>query len=225
MKFAVVSDIHSNLHALHAAEEVINENDVEMVVCAGDIIGYGAFPNECCEIVRKLAGYCVFGNHEVSALTRDTIWMNPHAAKASTWTSEVLNQDSRDYLLTIEQCAKFESSGARVAMYHGSTESVVEYVYEDDTRGSMLSSVDADILILGHTHIPYMRKFGSGLIVNPGSIGQPRDGDPRGSLAIIDSGARVCSIIRFDYDIESAWTAIVSAGLPDYLGERLFIGR
>ncbi len=225
MKFAVISDIHSNLHALQAAQDVIRENDVEMVVCAGDIIGYGAFPNECCEIVKKLTRHCIFGNHEVSALTRDTIWMNPYAAKASKWTSDELSQDSRDYLTSIEQCAKFESAGARVAMYHGSIESVVEYVYEDDTRGSMLSGADADILILGHTHIPYMKKFGSGLIMNPGSVGQPRDGDPRGSLAIIDPGARTCSLVRFDYDIESAWTAIVSAGLPDYLGERLFIGK
>jgi len=225
MKFAVLSDIHSNLHALQAAQEVIKENDVEMVVCAGDIIGYGAFPNECCEIVKKLARHCIFGNHEVSVLTRDTIWMNPYAAKASKWTSDVLNQDSRDYLLSIEQCAKFESTGARVAMCHGSIDSVVEYVYEDDTRDSMLSNVGADILILGHTHIPYMKRFGSGLILNPGSVGQPRDGNPRGSLAVLDPEASTCSIIRFDYDIESAWTAIVSAGLPDYLGERLFIGR
>lgn len=225
MKFAVVSDIHSNLHALQAAREVIKDNDVEMVICAGDIIGYGAFPNECCEIVKKLARHCIFGNHEVSALMRDTIWMNPHAAKASKWTSDVLNQDSRDYLLSLEQCALFESAGARVAMCHGSIGSVVEYVYEGDTRGSMLSSVGADILILGHTHIPYMKRLGSGLILNPGSVGQPRDGNPRGSLAVLDPEARTCSIIRFDYDIESAWTAIVSAGLPDYLGERLFIGR
>ena len=225
MKFAVVSDIHSNLHALRKALEVIKENDVEMVVCAGDIIGYGAFPNECCEIVKKSARYCVFGNHEVSALTRDTIWMNPHAAKASDWTSDVLSQESRDYLLSIEQRIEFEFEGARVSMCHGSIESVVEYVYESDTNASMLSSADADILLLGHTHIPYMKKFGAGLVLNPGSVGQPRDGDPRGSLAILDPKASTCSIIRFDYDIEAAWTAIVSAGLPDYLGERLFMGK
>jgi len=225
MKFAVVSDIHSNLHALQAAQEVIKENHVDMVVCAGDIIGYGAFPNECCEIVKRLAVHCIFGNHEVSALTRDTIWMNPYAAKASKWTSDVLNQDSRDYLASIEQCAKFESSGARVAMCHGSLESVVEYVYEGDARESMLTSAGSDILILGHTHIPYMKKFGSSLILNPGSIGQPRDGDPKGSLAVIDTATRISSIIRFDYDIEAAWSAIVSAGLPDYLGERLFLGK
>jgi predicted phosphodiesterase len=151
--------------------------------------------------------------------------MNPYAAKASKWTSEELNQESKDYLLSIEQCAKFESADTRVAVCHGSIGSVIEYVYEDDTRDSMLSSVDADILILGHTHIPYMKKFGSGLILNPGSVGQPRDGNPRGSLAVIDLESRTSSIIRFDYDIESAWMAIVSAGLPDYLGERLFIGR
>ena len=225
MKFAVLSDIHSNLHALRAAQDEIKENDIEMVVCAGDIVGYGAFPNECCEIVKRLTKHCIFGNHEVSALSRDTIWMNPHAAKASKWTSDVLNEESRDYLLSIEQNAMFESAGARVAMCHGSIESVEEYVYESDTRDSMLSSVRADILILGHTHIPYMKKFGSGLILNPGSVGQPRDGDPRGSLAVLDPQARMCSIIRFDYDIEAAWTAIVSAGLPDYLGERLFIGK
>lgn len=225
MKIAVLSDIHSNLHALQAAQEVIIENNVEMVVCAGDIVGYGAFPNECCEIIKKLTRHCIFGNHEVSALTRDTIWMNPYAAKASKWTSDELNQDSRDYLTSIEQSAKFETAGTRVAMHHGSIGSVVEYVYEDDAKSSMLSSADADILILGHTHIPYMKKFGSGLILNPGSVGQPRDGNPKGSLAVLDPETSTCSMIRFDYDIESAWTAIVSAGLPDYLGERLFIGR
>lgn len=224
MKIAVLSDIHSNLPALQAAQEVLNKAGVGKVLCAGDVVGYGASPNECCEIVRGLASHCVLGNHEESVLTRDTSRMTVYAARASEWTSGVLDRESRDYLITFKDQAKIESEGSRIVMCHGSIQDIWQYVEEHEAQESMLSKSGADILIMGHTHRPYVRRFSSGMILNPGSVGQPRDGDPRGSLAVVDSRERDYRIVRFEYDIEAARAAIISAGLPDFLWERLFFG-
>lgn len=225
MKLAILADIHSNLHALKVVSEEITKANIDLVACAGDIVGYGANPNECCTIVRDSAKHIVFGNHERAALTRDTIWMNPHAAKASAWTADALNAGSRSFLSRLELESRFDLSSKSVAMFHGSVGSDIEYVYEDNLSDDLLSKANADILILAHTHVPYVRRFRSGLILNPGSVGQPRDGDPRASFAVYDSEDDSCVIRRVKYDVEGAYEAILSRGLPEFLAERLFFGR
>jgi putative phosphoesterase len=121
--------------------------------------------------------------------------------------------------------ARFKVAGLEVAMHHGSVESCTEYVFEEDATESMLTRARCGLLILGHTHAPYVRRFPSGLIVNPGSVGQPRDGDPRASYALLDTDSHECEILRLDYDIDKAASAIESAGLPRFLADRLSVGR
>lgn len=225
MKLAILADIHSNLHALEAVHEELKKARVDMVACAGDIVGYGANPNECCALVRSLSHHLVFGNHERAALTRDTIWMNPHAARASAWTSDALSSDSREFLGQLELESRFDLPERRVAMFHGSVGSDIEYVFEDQLNDGLLSKAGVDILILGHTHVPYVRRFRNGLVLNPGSVGQPRDGDSRASFGIYDSDEDSCVIRRIKYDVEGAYEAILSRGLPEFLAERLFFGR
>lgn len=225
MKLAVLADIHSNLHALKVVSEEIKKARADQVACAGDIVGYGAHPNECCVIVKGIAQHTVFGNHERAALTRDTIWMNPHAARASSWTSDALSQDSKNFLSKLELESRFDVLAKKVAMFHGSVGSDIEYVYEDNLSDDLLSKADSDILVLAHTHVPYVRRFRNGLILNPGSVGQPRDGDRRASFAIYDSDDDSCVIRRVEYDFEGAYEAILSRGLPEFLAERLFFGR
>ncbi|OGS56446.1 MAG: hypothetical protein A3K60_04590 [Euryarchaeota archaeon RBG_19FT_COMBO_56_21] len=225
MKIAVVSDIHSNLQALEAVLADIRKADVDQVLCAGDIVGYGANPNECCRLVSKVAEHAVFGNHELAALTGDTIWMNKHAAEAAIWTRETLDQVSRDYLSQLELAVQLDLSGRRVAMYHGSVDSAIEYVYEDELSLDLFERAEADVLILGHTHVPYVVRFEHGLAVNPGSVGQPRDLDPRASYAILDPPRLTCDIRRVDYNVEEAVASIRATRLPAFLAERLLMGR
>lgn len=224
MRLAVISDIHSNLHALNAVIEAIQGTEVDLVVCAGDIVGYGAFPNECCRILKNLSNHVVFGNHDIAALTEDTTWMNPDAAKAALWTARNLSTRSRHYLESLKIETSLESDKMKTRIFHGSPRSVAEYVYEEDAGEGMLDAEEVDLLVLGHTHVPFVKSFGDRLIVNPGSVGQPRDHDSRASWALIDTKSKTCSIQRVSYDIGSAAEAIDAAGLPGFLAARLFSG-
>lgn len=224
MRLAVISDIHSNLHALNAVIETIQGYKVDLVACAGDIVGYGAFPNECCEILKGISNHVVFGNHDIAALTEDTTWMNPDAAKAALWTARTISNSSRQYLESLKIETILESNKTKTRIFHGSPRSVVEYVYEEDAGEDMLDAEEVDLLVLGHTHVPFVKSFGDRLIVNPGSVGQPRDHDSRASWALVDTESKTCSIQRVKYDIGSAAAAIDAAGLPRFLATRLFSG-
>jgi len=224
MRVAILSDIHSNLQALYAVLAELESDPPETVLCAGDIVGYGANPNECCEIASRRCSKVVLGNHDHSAITGDTYLMNPYAARASAWTAKMLSGSSREFLASLPREEHFVLGGMRVAMYHGSPRSMSEYIYESDLDGLALDDAGADVVIMGHTHVPYVRRVGRVLVVNPGSVGQPRDSDPRASFAVLDTLAGNCQIRRLDYDIPGAARAIASAGLPALLGERLYSG-
>jgi putative phosphoesterase len=224
-RVAVIADIHSNLQALEAVVARIEDLGVEDVLCAGDVVGYGARPNECCAIVERVSGLTVYGNHEIAALTGDIIWMNPHAAKAAVWTSKMLNQASLDFLSQLELEGRLRLDEKLLAMYHGSVDSAVQYVHEDQVDDSLLERAKCDILILGHTHVPYTRRLAKGLVVNPGSVGQPRDRDPRASFAVLDTNGPEAVIERVAYDTSATWKDIMDAGLPEFLAERLLMGR
>ncbi|MBU0624243.1 MAG: metallophosphatase family protein [Candidatus Thermoplasmatota archaeon] len=225
MKLAIVADIHSNLQALKAVMGEIERAEIDQVVCAGDIVGYGANPNECCHIVGDAAAHAVLGNHEISALTKDATGMNPHAATASRWTASALGEGSRKLLGSLEIESKFEAGDMKIAMYHGSVGSATKYVFEDEINEDIVRSSGSGLLILGHTHVPYVKDFGSMMAINPGSVGQPRDGDPKASYAVLDTSRRSCLVRRVGYDIGGASDAILAAGLPRVLAERLFLGR
>ena len=224
MKLAIISDIHSNLHALEAVKEAIDRAGTDEVVCAGDVVGYGAFPNECCQIVRKLASNTVLGNHDLACLRRDPSRMNPYAAKAILWTADRLNDESQQFIHSLREEHKFAIEGVRFSMFHGSPSSVDEYVFEQDVDESLVEAGGGDVLILGHTHVPLVMRLRTGLFVNPGAVGQPRDGEWKASYAVFDTETRKCEVKREEYDLQAAAEAIRSAGLPGLLAERLFYG-
>lgn len=226
MKLAILSDIHSNIHALKSVEAELKDiGDIDGTLCAGDIVGYGAFPNECCRAMSAISKHIVLGNHDLAVLDRDTSFMNPYAAKAVLWTSSNLDDDSRRWLHSLDAEVRFQAAGLNAAVYHGSVGSSTEYVYEEGATESLLKRARCELLVLGHTHVPYVKRFSSGLIVNPGSVGQPRDGNPRASYAVLDTDSRECEILRLDYDIDKAAGAIEAAGLPMLLADRLHAGR
>ena len=224
MKLAIISDVHSNLHALEAVLNEINRFTPEMTVCAGDVVGYGAYPNECCELLRERTSKIVRGNHDRAVLDRDPSGANPYAARAILWTSDVIKADSRKYLESLGIESRFSFGGRTVAMFHGSPSDPDEYVFEYDVDDDLLRSAEADVLILGHTHVPCVKKLSRGLFINPGSVGQPRDGEWKASFAILDTDTNECIIERVPYDLGGATEAIRNANLPGILAERLFYG-
>ncbi len=221
MKIGLISDVHSNAPALKEVIRYLEDAGVDKIVHAGDAIGYNPFPNEVVRMLtdKKVEG--ISGNHEIILFTGDTTRANVHAEMASNWTKRVLTPDSSRYLSRLDHSMKFRVEGVRVAVYHGSPSSPWKYVYEDAASGDLLKEAGADILVLGHTHIPYIKHLKPGLIVNPGSVGQPRDRNWRTSFAILETDKMNAEILRLPYDVESVISKIHEVGLPSALANRL----
>lgn len=230
MKIAIISDIHSNLEALQGVLKDIERWKVDKTLCCGDIIGYGANPNEVVEIVKEKHIPCVLGNHDFSAVRLESLEkFNPYAQKALRWTHDHTKDENLGFLSQLPRMYKDKFDNAKVVLIHGSPiDELFDYVYpitSDEVLKSFLQKAKADILILGHTHIPFIRRIGVDLVINPGSVGQPRDGVLTASYTLIDTEVRSAGIYRVNYDIDSAARKIVEAGLPRYLADRLFQGR
>ncbi len=233
MRIAIISDIHSNLEALEKSLELIKEKSVDEILCLGDIIGYGANPNECIDLVRQTTPYVLLGNHdEAAAELSKTEYFNPFARMAAEWTNRELTDENRHFIHGL----RFTLSHDNLFFVHASPHEPEEWHY-------ILSPADAQfnfqyflqpICFVGHSHVPGLfcediwtqevvpeKKF----IVNVGSIGQPRDNDWRLSFGIFDTEEWRYENIRAEYDVTSAAAKIRKAGLPKPLAERLFVGR
>lgn len=240
MRHAVISDIHANLHALDSVLEDIEQQDVQNYICLGDIVGYGAFPNECVKRVSDLGFTTVAGNHDYAALEKIGIEHFNALAKTTTiWTRDNLNEESVDFLNGIPLV---EDMGD-MSVVHGSYYSpeLFDYVQTSYDAHLSLSRLNGRVCFIGHSHIPvafiqdrYITYSmdtevsvprGGKVLVNVGSVGQPRDQNPRASYAIYDDELDRIWIRRVCYDIEGAIAAIRSEGLPSLLGERLRLGR
>ena len=229
MHVLVISDIHSNLTALEKVLSVAGKYDA--VWCLGDIVGYGPDPNECIAVVRDLPNLvCVRGNHDAATLGEvDQHTFNHEASIAISWTKRVLSAQSQGFLLQLPETEKMDA----VTLVHGSPRNPVwDYVMDYMTALRMFQFFDNQICMLGHTHVPafwvenesnskknlvldFQKKPIQGrVIVNPGSVGQPRDHDPRASFALFDTEKLTWELRRVEYDIESVQQRIKKAGLP-----------
>jgi len=219
MLLALISDIHSNLPALKAVFEGIESTGAEEIVCCGDIVGYNSFPSECFLELRKRGIESVMGNHDYAALSGDTKGFNHYAVEAIEWTRKNFDTSKLSALPT-----KIERYGALFT--HGSPRSIFEYIFPDSPRDFLESIIDLkrDFIVLGHTHIPMRIETKKGIYINPGSVGQPRDGDPRSSFAILDTESKKVEFHRVGYDIDETAEHNRRAGLPEYLSERLYHG-
>ena len=182
---AFISDVHSNLEALEA---VLDEVGKLKVFCAGDIVGYGASPNEVVRILRGVGATCVLGNHDRAALDGDAGEFNPRAAVAAMWTSRQLTDESREFLGSLPTHLSAQVGGKAVYMTHGSPDDPMwEYVRpstHSDLFDYYLEKVHVDVIALGHTHLAFQwRSESGGVVFNPGSVGQPRNGDRRAAFA------------------------------------------
>jgi diadenosine tetraphosphatase ApaH/serine/threonine PP2A family protein phosphatase len=239
VRAAVISDVHGNLAALEAVLAAIDESAPDELWCLGDLVGYGARPNECCTNVRRRSTICLAGNHDLAVRgTIDLIEFSGDAGIAARWTRDVLAEESLAYLNTLEP------SGAAhgVELYHGSARDPVwEYVLSDDAALITFVLTESQVVLVGHSHVAlHLSAAGAGglapdgtrvelgderQLLNPGSVGQPRDGDPRAAWLELDLDAATATFHRVTYDVERTQSEIRAAGLPDILAERLAHGQ
>ncbi len=221
MRIALLADIHANLPALEAVLRDVDNLGVDAIWVAGDIVGYNPWPNEVIHVLRERKVRAIRGNHDRAALTGDTSWFNELAAAAIRWTRIVLTPSSVGYLKLLEDRTRVNVPEGVVALYHGSPRNDDEYVMPWAVDEALMRMAKAHFVVLGHTHVPMAYSSRFGVLVNPGSVGQPRDRDPRAAWALLDTWNRGVLQRHVPYDIGAVVAAIGKAGLPPELGQRL----
>ena len=241
MKYGLIADIHSNLEAL---KTVIRELKVEKIICLGDLVGYGPDPNECINRVKALNGPVIAGNHDKAATGEMEItWFNRDAQDAILWTKDMLTEENLEYLKKLSPAADFED----FSIVHGSLrEPLEEYITSLYEALPTFERMVKPLLFIGHSHVPLcivQKKEGDfdgwmlednqkisvseyqKVIINPGGVGQPRDGDPRASYGIYDLETRIFQLHRIPYDFKTTQEKMRKVNLPPFLIERLAYGR
>jgi diadenosine tetraphosphatase ApaH/serine/threonine PP2A family protein phosphatase len=241
VRIAVFSDIHSNLHALEAVLADIDRESVDELWCLGDLVGYGPRPNECVDLTRSRASLSLCGNHDLAVLgTLDIAEFSGDAAEAARWTRGVLGDAEREWLASLEPTA--ERSGAD--LFHGSPRDPVwDYVLSEEVAQASLARTTAPLVLVGHSHVALAIAWDGTVLegglapagtdealgerrwlLNPGSVGQPRDGDPRAAWLLVDKEAGRASFRRVEYAVETTQSEMREAGLPPTLAARLAHG-
>ncbi|MEW6070117.1 MAG: metallophosphoesterase family protein [Candidatus Thermoplasmatota archaeon] len=223
MKLGIIADVHSNLPALEVALDALELEKVDKIIHAGDVVGYNPYPNEVIEIFKERKILSILGNHDRAVLAQDTLGLNIYAAQAVLWTIDQLLDKSLEYLKTLKTREKL-SLEAELSIIHGSPWNDDEYVYEHELTPKFLEEVGTEILIYGHTHVPCVKRFGNGIIINPGSVGQPRDGNSRASYAVLDLATKEVKLQRVIYNTRAVMEKILKEGLPEFLAQRLALG-
>jgi putative phosphoesterase len=235
-RVAVITDIHANLPALQAALARIDELRVDALYCGGDLVGYGPHPNEVCALIAERAIPTIYGNYDY-AIARDLddcgcAYVTPHdrelGQRSVEWTLAHADQASKDYMRTLPFDLRFTVGETDVHLVHGSPRKVNEYLFEDKPASlyeRLAAAEDADVLVFGHTHKPWVREYGGVLFVNCGSVGKPKDGDPRGAFAMLEAdGSTVrVSIERVDYDAAEVAREVAEVGLPTEFADKLVL--
>jgi len=232
MRIAILSDIHSNLPALKRALSIIDEQRIDKVYCLGDIVGYGGDPNECVELIRKRAVIPLAGNHDLACLDPGKHrFLPPDGRIVADWTNSVLTADNRRFLSALALvehtsfCTLVHSSPHKPHEWH--------YILSLEQAHPQFDHFSTPLCFIGHTHVPFIcgddlktltvRKE-QRFLINVGSVGQPRDGNPQLSFGIFDTAHWTYENIRADYDIGQAVKSIQANRLPPSLGKRLVLG-
>jgi len=227
MLVALMADIHSNFPALKAVLAKIDELGVEKIFCCGDVIGYASMPNQCIKEIIKRKIACVMGNHELALLDKKLLgWFNDKAIEALLWHEKNLEDFAWRWLKKLGLKKKIKANNKKFLLCHGSPESCLEYVYfvSDEILEHWLCKYKVNTITLGHTHIPLIKKTKQGLLLNPGSVGQPRDGNNKASFALLNTATMEAEIVRVAYDIDEIARDIRQKGLPEFFAERLYEG-
>jgi predicted phosphodiesterase len=240
MRFAIFGDIHANLHALQAVLSDAKTQLCTHYVCLGDIVGYNAFPKECLKIVRDMECPVVKGNHdEQASMITEKDGFNPLAEEAINWTRDQLSEEDKNWLRSL----RLQRQVRDFTIVHATLDTPHKwgYVFNQLDAAASFSYQHTAVCFIGHTHTPraYVRdssvrtvpldilalQQGKKYLINVGSVGQPRDGDSRAAYCIYDTNTNEIELRRIEYDIEGAQNAIIEAGLPAKLADRLDVGR
>lgn len=244
MRYLIISDIHGNLAAFDAVLAHVDMDTIDQIWCLGDVVGYGPCPNECIARLREFPNhYCVAGNHDWAAIDRiDTVEFNPIAQEACRWTSRQLTPENRAYLENLHT----RIIQGNCTIVHGSPrEPIWEYIIYPSTAQLNFQFFDTQLCFVGHTHAPAIFEEETSthgfeitipapnvaieigverLIINPGSVGQPRDGDPWAAYMIFDQDKNVLEYYRIPYDLQLTQRLMTEKGLPESLISRLSLG-
>jgi len=243
-RYGIIADIHSNLAALRAVLDALAEEDVELILCAGDIVGYGPSPCEVIEALRALPVESIRGNHDRYALGEDSEQIRAATAEAVEYTRRVLTPGCRQFLQGLKDTMLYKD---RVLLFHGSLRNRDEYVLTPEAAVASMRLLRSDfagiyLAFFGHTHLPtfigngkFSREVEPGYTVklkpmtpyifNPGSVGQPRDGNPDAAYAVLDLAERTLTFRRVPYNIDDTRQKVLEAGLQRHLGDRLRLGK
>jgi diadenosine tetraphosphatase ApaH/serine/threonine PP2A family protein phosphatase len=240
-RVAVISDIHANWHALEAVLEAVEQEQPDELWCLGDLVGYGPRPNPCCAAMERRAALCLAGNHDLGVLGElDLADFTGDAVEAARWTRGVLAEGSRAYLESLRPTARREG----VELFHASPRDPVwDYVLTPEAAAAALELTEEPLVLVGHSHVPLAIALEDGalagglapegtevdlsggrFLLNPGSVGQPRDGDPRAAWLLVDFESRRAWFGRAEYPVELTQAEIRERGLPNALAERLAHG-
>jgi putative phosphoesterase len=231
---AVITDIHANLPALEASLERIEELGIERVYCGGDLVGYGPHPNEVCALIEERGIPTIYGNYDY-AIARDLddcgcAYVDQHdrelGQRSVEWTLAHTDRRSKDFMGGLPFELRLSVGENSVHLVHGSPRKVNEYLFEEKPSSlyeRLAAAEDADTLVFGHTHKPWVREHGGVLFVNCGSVGKPKDGDPRAAFAVLRPGAGHpgITIERVRYEAEAVAREVAAAGLPEEYADKL----
>jgi predicted phosphodiesterase len=242
MRYGIIGDIHSNLEALQAVLQALSLEHVDEYLCVGDIVGYGADPQECIDRVKERVSITVAGNHDQAAVELfPALYFNSYAQKAISWTKKNISGSGKDYLRSLRLIYQNKD----LTLAHGSLSSPEDFKYitEPGVLGSTFDLLEGNICFIGHTHtagifiqdgaghnrpckaLRQNIEKGNKYVVNVGSTGQPRDCDPRASYCIYDTAGKEVGLERVGYDVHLARKKIIERGLPHLLGDRLLLGQ
>jgi putative phosphoesterase len=218
MQLGVISDIHGNRVALEAVLKSMPR--VDRLVCAGDVVGYNPWPADCVATVRERDVPTVMGNHDRAVASGTAFRFNEAARAGVEYARDQLDDEAMAWLADLPD-ERLLLDG-KVKLVHGHPDDPDRYTYPRDFAPGLLD--DEDVLIMGHTHVQHHEVFAEGIVLNPGSVGQPRDGDPDAAYSVVDLDALTVDEYRVEYDIDRVADAIEDAGLPSRLGRRLYDG-
>jgi len=236
MRIAVIADIHSNIFSLNEILLDIDNRNVDMVICLGDLVGYATYPNEVIDTIRENRILTIKGNYDEAVgeelMACGCDYPDPkdleNAGISLNWTIDETREDNKKFLkgLPMEVTMGFE--GRTVKFVHGSPRKINEYLKENSKEAEeVMADFEEDILICGHTHKPYFKMYGDKLLVNAGSAGKPKAGTPKANYVVIDSNAKTpnVEIYEVDYEFEKTAKAIEEAGLPQEFADILRTGK
>ena len=243
MRYALLGDIHGNTEALTVVLAAIRDAQVDKVICLGDVVGYGAEPVACLNMIRGLKCDVIAGNHDWAAVGKLSIdCFNAYAKAAAIWTREQLDDEQKAWLADLPLTMTYEHCAVAHGTFHQPEAfNYIQTVFDAQQSFEALKAMDARLGFLGHSHVP-VGFFDTdpitytldpempvdhdlAMIVNAGSVGQPRDENNKASFALFDSDIHQVNIIRLDYDIDAAAAKIREAGLPEILAARLYQGK